>query len=115
MKKKMTLNKTWKECLRMWKWIVKQTGNNVYESSFVVDSLKYRWLKEHGYKPSTICCFCFFCEITADGAGYHCTKCPGVKVSRYFRCTNLTYFWAKYPAKFYKKLLQLDAKRKNKN
>lgn len=108
--KDMTLNKTWEECLRMWKWIVKQidAGNKS-----CVAILKHKWLIQHGYCPDDIRSFCFFCQYACD-SGSECSRCPGKIVSKRFDCRCIAYSYNKEPKKFYKKLLQLDAKRRSK-
>lgn len=112
--KKMALNKTWEECLRMWKWIVERTNNRKYRDDTVI-YLKRKWLIEHGYNPDLIVHYCFFCEAAiADNRILPCDGCPGRKVNSRFQCTNHTYFWKEYPHRFYKKLLELDAKRRSK-
>ena len=100
----MTLNKTWEECLRMWKWIAKvhKDGNGD------VERLKRKWLKEHGYKPSGIHEQCFFCNAARN----NCPKCPGKQVSKSFDCTKRpTYKYDEKPKAFYRKLVELNKKR----
>lgn len=105
----MTLNQTWKNCLRMWKWIDKtwKPGMNVL-------NLKREWLKK--WMPDLdLICDCFFCKYQVDEAnpgGYKCSSCPGRLVSSRFHCCNITYVYRDKPKKFYQKLLQLDVKRR---
>ena len=111
--KKMTLNQTWKNCLRMWKWIDK-----VWEfDGAPVEVLKAVWMDDHGFE-ATIEEDCFFCEYDVQQGCEieedidRCTYCPGVLVNALFHCTRKSYNYAEQPRKFYKKLLELDAKRK---
>ena len=45
--KKLNLNETWRLCLKMWKWIAKESKKNF---SFSVFGLKEQWLEENGFK-----------------------------------------------------------------
>ena len=75
------------------------------------------------FSPFTTCCgHCFFCEHAqaggrilesrADGKT-NCFDCPGNMVSRSFHCENWdSYNWAEKPVQFYKKLVQLYKKYK---
>lgn len=112
--KKLTLNKTWKLCLKMWRWIAKEKRNG---NELPVIELKGKWTKRHGFK-TLICNDCFFCQyaithkmrVKVKGAG--CSDCPGTKVDRLFYCENLGCTWDEEPVAFYKKLLALNRKRK---
>ena len=53
----MTLNQTWKNCIRMWEWIVEQTEKG---HEYSVDDLKGQWLQDHGF--NYINSNCFFCK-----------------------------------------------------
>ncbi len=111
-RKKMTLNQTWKNCLRMWKWIAKvcdsEEGRRVS-----IRRLKIRWMDTH--MPDVhIEADCFFCKYNGDHRKESaCDACPGKLVSRRFHCWhNVSYRYDEDPKKFYKKLLHLDAKRR---
>ena len=106
----MTLNKTWKECLRMWKWIVKQVDKG---DETGVEALKKEWLRTHGYDEyvSGSCFFCDYDRLNGDD-NHYCASCPGRLVLESFSCTDTFYNYYNKPKKFYKKLLELDAKRK---
>lgn len=106
----MTLDKTWKECLRMWKWIVKQIDKGTDES---IGTLKVQWLDEHGYGNNNIQAGCFFCHYITEKSE-DCSICPGYLVDKKFSCQNKTYDYEYKPKKFYKKLLELDTKRRRK-
>jgi hypothetical protein len=109
----MTLNQTWKNCLRMWKWIAKN-----WEPGANIRVLKRQWFCK--YKPQLdIESDCFFCEYQSQHNTKvdtliipDCMACPGKLVSKHFNCCCKTYNYEYHPKKFYQKLLQLDAKRK---
>lgn len=106
----MTLNQTWKNCLQMWKWI-----DRVWEPGIGVTALKKQWMRMH--LPTISVTFdCFFCDYDeVRGEKQRCVICPGRLVSNRFRCEAYTsYHWRDKPKQFYKKLLQLDAKRTQK-
>ncbi len=103
------LDRCWKNCLRMWKWISENWARGM-----TVDTMKEDWLARHRFKRG-VYNDCFFCEYmdehreqTKHGT---CDGCPGALVSRRFHCMNATHCFTK-PKAFYAKLLQLDAKRK---
>jgi len=112
--KKMNLNDTWENCLAMWKWIAK----NANKAS--VFMLKARWLHRHGFNANSIFNNCFFCEYAKHhrgGAGYEnmkhgCRNCPGIKVDRSFDCAHKDYNFQRKPAAFYKKIVELNKKRR---
>ena len=101
------LDRTWRNCLRMWKWVSEN-----YDGEVPMSQMKYKWLKENRFtKP--IHGDCFFCDFAKDDPrDTGCHKCPGRLVSPRFTCTAVTYSYVTKTKKFYKKLLELDAKRK---
>ncbi len=105
--KKLTLAKTWQECLRMWKWIAEN-----YKNGDEIDDLKIEWLKKHDIAEDEISVDCFFCEY-CDGKceNRYGPRCPGVQVNRRFTCHSLTYGFRRKPVKFYQKLVELNKKR----
>lgn len=107
-KAKLTLNQTWRECIRMWKWIVKNCDGN----SRLVEVLKAQWLKGHGY--TKVDSNCFFCEYDGQHTQQEigCPECPGKLADKRFSCGRVTYSYIDLPKKFLKKLLELDAKRR---
>ena len=115
--KKLTLSKAWSECLRMWKWV----AENHEEDEHVLDA-KRTWLLQHGYKIYSLENDCFFCEYQKqnagscfDGKNESCTKCPARIVNRKFCCErNISYAWHEKPKAFYRKIVQLDKKRRMK-
>ena len=109
--KRITLNQIWKNCLRMWKWIDKVWDKKNNVEVFI---LKKIWLNK--WMPDiNLNSDCFFCEWSIQNkkkGDTYCTHCPGKLVSRSFECQWASYHYADHPKKFYKKLLELDAKRK---
>ena len=110
------LDRTWKNCLRMWKWI-----SETYDGTQDVSTLKWQWLKRHRF--GSIEANCFFCQWhKTHGRGLHdyqeitiCTNCPGVYVSKFFCCQSyLSYKYDTNPKDFYRKLVSLDKKRRAK-
>ena len=98
--KKLTLDKTWEQCLIMWQWIVRQPCPRD------ISWLKQKWLKKYGFND--ICCDCFFCEHDNHRT---CTCCPGYKVDKNFNCGNKEYDYHSKPAAFLRKLNELNKKR----
>lgn len=114
---KMILDQTWKNCLRMWKWIAE-----TWKPGMNVCTLKRQWLKKFWKKEKNPHVECFFCEynqynlcnIRGVDDPFHsgCQQCPGILVSTRFHCGRTTYYYRDKPKKFYQKLLQLDVKRR---
>jgi len=96
----------------MWKWISEEVEKG---SALDVNELKHKWLEMRGYKhyPTAGCFFCQYDDEQRETRGVDCHFCPGKLVSRRFGCENETYNWFKKPTKFYKKLLELDKKRRS--
>src|SRR3972149_11881078 len=109
----MTLEKTWKECLKMWKWIAKKyderLDKNVFFDVTIVLELKESWLNFFGYNGS-LDNDCFFCDY-ANQPNRGCEYCPGRKIDKYFSCQNSDYDFKEKPVAFYKKLVSLNQKR----
>ncbi len=111
MEKKLTLNQVWTLCLRQWKWIIKQLDEGTEKN---VDELKIEWLEQHKYKSNDLEYNCFFCEYATFvlSQSNDCEDCPGQSVSKKFNCLRASYAYCDKPHKFYKKLLELNKKRK---
>lgn len=115
--KKLTLNQTWRKCLKMWKWIVENLNKDED-----VDELKDRYVEEKLKGDVDIYNGCYFCDWNSQQGIYTdpldslpaCSQCPGVLVSPKFRCEGKSYCWHTKPRAFYRKLLELDKKRKAK-
>lgn len=101
---KLTLNQTWKYCLRMWKWITEQIKKGNKASIW---TLKEEWLKNNGFKNKRIRDKCFFCNYCHQ----YCEKCPACLIEGDFYCMDLDYDYIIEPIKFYNKLIQLNEKR----
>ena len=112
---KLSLDKTWEECLLMWKWLSKKVIDDPYLN---IDDLKdtYTDIKECDLINN-----CFFCDYAdthhkeTDGLCpfISCTNCPGKKVYKDFNCL----YYPKYstnPVEFYKMLIKLNKIRKAK-
>ena len=97
--KKLSLNDTWEQCLKMWKWISRQWLNTKLDAL----DLKGLWLEENGYGKREIEANCFFCHSCHQD----CNKCPGRLIDADFDCVDSDYTYHK-PRLFYAKLKQLD-------
>ena len=107
MKKKLTLEKAWTECLRMWKWVAKH-----HDEYVDINEAKLQWLYDNGYERFDVACRCFFCEYA--GGPSMCRQCPGELVDRSFDCDNPSYHHRIKPKAFYKKLVELNKIRRAK-
>jgi len=105
--KKLTLDATWKLCLRQWRWIVKQRKEHPRSH---VSILKERWMNEHGFADAEM--DCFFCEYAGQQGRSGCSQCPGRKIDKTFDCFNVEYLFYVKPKEFHKKLLELNRERK---
>lgn len=107
----MTLNKTWQLCLKMWKWIIEEIKRDKTQS---IEGLKEKWLIKNKYE--NIFCDCFFCNYAYQQPLKDCEDmcdfCPGRLVSKRFNCFDSSYNHETKPLKFYKKLIQLNNKRR---
>ncbi len=111
--KKLSLEKTWTECLRMWKWITKHLPEDTF---WGIEDAKDNWLEENGYmlRADRPHCGCFFCEYKQHFAidGHcPCSHCPAKLVDKKFDCQNSTYSYDQNPKKFYAELLRLNKMR----
>ncbi len=107
MKKKLTLNQAWTLCLKQWKWIIEQLDAGNKDSA---DFLKGKWIRQNGYK-STIMGNCFFCEYARQHDGCE-LSCPARLVNKGFFCRTLSYEYDDKPREFYKRIFELNKKRK---
>lgn len=102
------LDVTWRESIRMWKWIVKQGRPWSYTR---VENLKTEWLKNHGYRG--VESGCFFCHYDSNIERYSpeaCYNCPGRKIDDTFSCEDVRYHWVYHPDKFLEKIESLYKK-----
>lgn len=111
----MTLNETWRRCIKMWEWIVAELGE---EGGRRAVELKYEYLRQHAPEDLRIVNACYFCERAATLADKRKTKglspcygCPGVKVDKTFLCSHNKYAYDELPKKFLAKLKRLDKRR----
>lgn len=112
MAKELTLDETWKQCLRMWKWIAKRVKAGRKEG---VEELKEEWL-EKNWTGEPLKNGCFFCEYaqyynTEEKCGCAMYMCPGRLVNKRFSCCSKTYHYEDHPIAFYNKLVSLNEKR----
>lgn len=111
MKKKLTLNQTWTQCLRMWQWIAEVWQTPRYRR-YYVSELKKIWLRKNGFYSYQLRDNCFFCEY--KGASLCRIACPGALVNPNFSCDHYAYNYINNPVEFYKELLRLNRIRKAK-
>ena len=100
--KKLTLNETWEQCLKMWRWIVRQPYPKC------VGELKKEWLEKNGFKD--VDDDCFFCDYANRYSGCE-MSCPADKIDKSFCCGDYDYHWSHKPAAFFRKITQLNEKR----
>lgn len=110
MRQKLSLDKTWTECLRMWKWVAGQIKKDSLPL-FDVKDLKEKWLNTHGYKNKSISRDCFFCEY-ADHKHGCSTSCPALEIDEkeweVDGCCNYRWHYEHKPLAFYAKLVELN-------
>ena len=108
------LDRSWKNCLRMWKWISENLPVGFLKFSMpekedVIKFLKEQWLRENKF-TNYIINACFFCEYDR----YHqndCCTCPARLVDSGFHCDDNKQSYRFNPIKFYIRLLELYIKR----
>lgn len=109
--KNLDLDRSWKLCKQMWKWISEEyTG--LYNSEEEVAILKDQWLQDHNIRNVEL--DCFFCDWAKKTKaefttyGNYCNLCPGKLVDPKFSCVNPKYHYVDKPKAFYQKILHLD-------
>ena len=104
--KKLNLDETWSECLRMWRDIVPIWLNRMI---CIVD-LKIQWLRENGYEHEELYDDCFFCEWAKQqrGGSLTCDACPAKKIDAEFGCRKEEYDYLLHPDLFLAKLEELN-------
>lgn len=117
--KKLSLDETWRLCLKMWKWIAKQIRKykNFHQLSIagkteIIFQLKRKWCRKNKY--NTLNFDCFFCEYAKNSSytSRNCEEnCPARKIDKEFNCHNLKYDFIRRPITFYNKLVSLNKKR----
>lgn len=103
-KKKLTLDETWKQCLKMWRWIVKQKKLHPYSE---VNVLKRKWFRKYSPRDSKLA-HCFFCDYNKANHGGYCRKCPATVIDQSFYCGNSKYHFAYEPTAFLKEITRLN-------
>jgi hypothetical protein len=115
--RRLSLDKTWDECLRMWTWITKHVSLEERFGSTVV-LLKEIWLRDY-YPQTEMLNGCFFCEYCV-GKGekvwpskglQYCKQCPGRLVDPKFNCEEIDQSWFDDPWEFYEQLKYLNRRR----
>ena len=111
------LDRTWENCLRMWKWITNNLPKGFSEATeeikdFIIDHLKWDWLKNNNFNRKIIQA-CFLCEYDKKHKG-NCDSCPAVLAypEQEFHCTDDKHNYAYEPILFYKELMDRNARRK---
>ena len=112
MKEKLPFWKAWRDCLQMWRWIVKEVKKtpttNIWDA-------KRQWMKK--YRPKLdLNLSCYFCEYNLQHGGdppNDCHYCPGAIIDRRFHCEDIEkYNWGQHPQEFLRKLESLDRMRR---
>jgi len=114
--KPLSLDETWDECLKMWKWI--SENYRFFASPFFnTEKAKDYYLtniRKAIKKPNADCFFCDYVDQEyREGGLSKCSSCPGRLVDDKFHCVDELYSYTNHPVKFYKKLVSLNARRKN--
>ncbi len=111
------LDRCWKNCRRMWTWIIKNLPEGFSEFSIgrksnILITLKEQWLNQHRFTRD-VENNCFFCDYAGDSG---CFNCPGSLVNPEFRCYRCGIggdcHWIINPIAFEAELARLDAIRK---
>ena len=111
------LDRSWKNCLRMWEWIIHNLPEGFSEAGeetkdFIIYHLKQDWLKDNNYNRK-ISQNCFLCDYDMKHKG-GCKSCPAVLAhpERPFHCTDGEHNYAYEPINFYEELMNRNARRK---
>ena len=105
---KLSLDKTWTECLRMLKWISRKSL-----TTSDVSDLKEQYLEQTKYENKITIHDCFFCNYALNHCKDKdndrlCNLCPALKYDKDFHCMDILYDYSRHPRKFYKKLKELN-------
>ena len=112
--KMKVLDRSWINCVRMWKWISENLPNGFSESTdsikrFIINHLKLQWLRENKFtKP--LYHDCFFCDYDGKHGG-SCEFCPAALVKEEFDCMENGFHYALDPMNFYHRILKLSKMR----
>jgi hypothetical protein len=109
LRKGLTLDETWDNCLDMWKWIAEVVlGNPEFPddiAAFVAD-LKEKWIRENFGRKETEA-YCFFCDYDTHHEN-GCGSCPAALMEEDFDCNNALYDYETMPVEFYNKINELN-------
>ncbi len=105
------LNRSWKNGLRMWKWVSENLPDGFSEASgdmkqFVIEALKREWLRKNHFTKSLLS-DCFFCAYDRKH-GNECDSCPAGLVKAGFHCLDWGYSYVNNPINFYERLVKLN-------
>ena len=108
------LDRSWKNCLRMWKWISENlpVGFSAFDWEIkerTIDGLKTKWLKDNKF-TNAMAADCFFCEYDRRRKD-SCKSCPASLVEAGFHCDEDSLSFRLDPKEFYIRLLELNIKR----
>jgi len=112
----MTLDKTWEECLRMWKWIDSEVEES-YDDESPVEALKEDWMEKHGHDIVYNCFFCEYAKVKSGVKNFYYGNdachdfCPVLEVDPDFDCCDDDCNFESNPKAFYRKLVELNKKR----
>ncbi len=106
--KKITLDESWRLCLKQWRWIIKEVKAKDFKCAV---ELKKEWCEQHGF--TEIESNCFFCEYCSNYSTTKpsCSNCPAREIDPKFRCKNPAYHYYLHPIEFYNKIVQLNKRR----
>ncbi len=110
------LDRSWKNCLRMSKWISENLPDGFSELSddikrSIIGHLKLQWLGENRFTRPLLN-NCFFCEFNeSSDAPMDCEKCPAGLVKKGFCCMEEDFHYALNPINFYRRILKLSKRR----
>ncbi len=110
------LDRSWINCLRMWKWITENLPEGFSESSngtkqVIIKHRKAQWLRENKFTKSLLN-DCFFCASSAPNHEKGCGKCPAKLVRKSFCCMEDGFHYALDPINFYHRVLKLSKRRR---
>lgn len=110
LKRKLSLEQTWQKCMKMWKEMIEKH----WERGMSGGILKAIYFENHPKMdiPSHKCFFCDYGERHSDYECDECDECPGRFINKGFNCCSTSYHYRHKPKAFYRKLLELDKKRK---
>ncbi len=108
--KRLTLDQTWIECMRLWKHIARKVRAAIKAGEkWNVDDLKREWCIKHGCEGLNLSCF--FCEYDDERqnrlGSRDCSFCPAKKIDKGFYCSEGELSCFDNPLDFYAELRRL--------